>query len=160
MEPRIEILEPKKLIGIHQEMSLAENKTSELWQKFMPRRNWVKNRLTSDYISMQIYRENQNTMFSPTTLFKKWAAVEVLNHEDIPDNMEPYSLDGGRYAVFIHKGPASSFPNTMQYIFGNWLPESKYELDNREHFEVLPVGYSAVDPEAQEEVWIPIKKAL
>ena len=58
MQPRIEILKPKKLIGIHMEMSLANNKTAELWQKFMPRRAEVKNRLTTDYISMQKYSES------------------------------------------------------------------------------------------------------
>ena len=63
MESRIELLKPKKLVGIHMEMSLSNNKTSELWQRFMPRRNEVKNRLTPDFISMQKYDENSN--FSP-----------------------------------------------------------------------------------------------
>ena len=46
----------------------------------------------------------------------------------------------------------------MKHIFGRWLPQSEYELDDREHFELLPEGYSPVDPEAEEEVWIPIKR--
>jgi AraC family transcriptional regulator len=106
---------------------------------------------------MQVYSGHQEKLFKPSALFEKWAAVEVVNHEDIPDGMEPYFLDGGKYAVFIHEGPASAAPETMQYIFGRWLPESEYELDNREHFEILPEGYNPVDPNAREEVWIPIK---
>ncbi len=157
MESRIEILKPKKLIGIHMEMSLSDNKTSELWQKFMPRRSEITDRTTSEYISMQVYDKTQKNLFSPTTLFEKWAVVEVLTQENIPDDMEPYSLNGGKYAVFIHKGPASEFPKTMQYIFGNWLLESEYELDNREHFEILPEDYSPIAQDAKEEVWIPIK---
>ncbi len=156
MESRIEALEPKKLVGIHKTMSLADNKTSELWRQFMPRRLEVKERTTSEYISMQVY-SGQDKLFNPSVLFEKWAAVEVINHEDIPDGMGPYFLDGGKYAVFIHEGPASAAPATMGYIFGRWLPESEYELDNREHFEVLPEGYSPVDPNAREEVWVPIK---
>ncbi|MCP4107394.1 MAG: GyrI-like domain-containing protein [Desulfobacteraceae bacterium] len=157
MESRIEILKPKKLIGIHMEMSLSVNKTAELWQKFMPRRSEVTNRSTSEYISMQVYDKDQNNLFSSTTLFEKWAAVEVLSQENIPDDMEPYSLNGGKYAVFIHKGPADEFLKTMQHIFGSWLPESEYKLDNREHFEILPEGYSPIAPDAREEVWVPIK---
>ncbi len=157
MESRIEIIEPKKLIGMNIEMSLSNNKTSELWQKFMPRREEVKNRVNSDCISMQVYDKNQKNLFSPTTQFIKWAIVEVYTYENIPDEMESYSLSGGKYAVFIHNGPAKTFPKTMQYVFESWFPESEYELDNREHFEILPEDYNPINPEAREEVWIPVK---
>jgi len=155
MEPRIEILELKKLIGIRMEMSLSNNKTTELWQQFMPRRGEIKNRLTTDFISMQKYGENW--AFAPDSLFEKWATVEVLSFAELPPNMETYLIQGGKYAVFIHHGPASAAAKTMQYIFSEWLPKSTYTLDNREHFEVLPDDYSPVDPNAKEEIWIPIK---
>ncbi|MFC1533090.1 GyrI-like domain-containing protein [Thermodesulfobacteriota bacterium] len=155
MEPRIEILKAKKLIGIHKEMSLSNNKTAELWQEFMPRRAEVKNIITTDYISMEKYGKNWN--FSPDSLFEKWAAVEVSSFAEVPSNMESYLLRGGKYVVFIHHGPASAAFKTMQYIFADWLPKSSVELDNREHFEILSEGYSPVDPEAKEEIWIPIK---
>lgn len=38
MEPRIETLIEKKLVGKRMTMSLAENKTAILWQSFMPKR--------------------------------------------------------------------------------------------------------------------------
>jgi len=157
MESRIELIKPKKLIGMHMEMSLANNRTAELWQKFMPRRKEIKNRINSDYISMQVYEEYRENLFAPNTLFKKWAVVEVSTFDELPEGMETYSLPGGMYAVFIHNGPAATFPKTMQYIFGIWFPESEYELDNREHFEILPENYNPADPNAREEVWIPIK---
>lgn len=156
MEPRIEMLKPKRLIGIHMEMSLSNNKTAELWQQFMPRRAEVKNRLTADFISMQKYGENWN--FSPDSLFEKWATVEVSSFAEVPPNMETYLLQGGKYAVFLHRGPASAAVKTMQYIFGQWLTKSAYVLDNREHFEILPDGYSPVDTNATEEIWVPIKQ--
>ncbi len=83
--------------------------------------------------------------------------TEIIPHGDIPDKMESYSLSGGKYAVFIHNGPVNTFPETMRYIFESWLPISEYEIDNREHFEILPENYNPMDPEAREEVWIPIK---
>lgn len=158
MEPRIEILESKKLIGMRLKMSQMENKTAQLWQTFMPRRAEVESRSTSEYISMQIFDDTQSELFDPNTMFEKWAAIEVSNHETIPTGMEPYTMKGGMYAVFIHKGLPSDFPKTMGHIFGSWLPGSKYELDNREHFELLPESYRPDDPNAEEEVWIPIKE--
>lgn len=137
---------------------MVNNKTAELWQTFMPRRAEVKNRTSTDYISMQKYGENWT--FSPDSLFVKWAAVEVSSLENVAPNMETYVLREGKYAVFIHHGPASAAAKTMQYIFGEWLPGSGYMLDSREHFEILPEGYSPVDPDATEEIWIPIKDKL
>ncbi len=157
MEPRIETIKAKYLVGMHMEMTLSDNKTQELWQRFMPLRGQVKNRVNSDYISMQVYDENQENLFAPDTPFTKWAVVEVERIEEIPPEMKTYTLNGGMYAVFIHNGPVTTFPKTMRSIFGSWLPESTYELDNREHFEVLPENYQPMAPDAREEVWIPIR---
>ena len=101
MEPKIVLLELKKLIGIKIEMSFSRDKTMELWQNFMPRRSEVTNRATAEYISMQIYGENENEIFSPSALFEKWAAVEVSKFPVLPSGMESYMLHGGKYAVFI-----------------------------------------------------------
>lgn len=158
MEPGIEILGPRKLIGIRMEMSLSDNKTAELWRKFMPGRSKIKNRVTGDFISMQNYGENWN--FSPDELFEKWAAVEVSSFTEVPPDMETYLLEGGKYAVFIHYGPAAAAADTMKYIFGEWLPRTEYSLDNREHFEILPEGYNPMDPHAEEEIWVPIREKI
>lgn len=105
---------------------------------------------------MQIYPDNWD--FSPDTLFEKWAAVEVSSFSDLPHHMDTYSLEGGLYAVFVHQGPAHEAARTMHSIFGQWLPQSEYSLDNREYFEILPENYSPVDPDASEEIWIPVVK--
>ena len=156
MEPRIEIIESKKLIGIRMRMSLSDNKTAELWRRFMPRRSELKNRTSTGFISMQNYGANWN--FSPDAQFEKWAAVEVTSFSEVPSDMEIYLLQSGKYAVFTHRGPATEAVKTMKYIFGEWLPGSTYTLDNREHFEILPEGYSPQDPQAKEEIWIPVKE--
>lgn len=157
MTPKIETLKSKKLIGIRMEMSLAADETMVLWQKFMPRRGKINNRTDADYISMQNYGDNW--AFHPRALFEKWAAVEVDSFAEIPAGMESYVLGGGKYAVFIHRGPASTAGKTIQYIFKDWLPISGYILDIREHFEKLPEGYDPTDPAAEEEIWIPVRES-
>ncbi len=160
MQPSIETLQPKSLVGMRQKMSLAANTTAELWRRFMPRRREVQSRVTNEYISMQVYSGPGDDEFNPETEFEKWAAVEVANHDSMPDGMESYALTRGQYAVFVHEGPASAAPETMRHIFAVWLPNSGYELDAREHFEVLPESYDPRDPQAREEVWIPIRQVL
>jgi len=95
--------------------------------------------------------------FNPNTGFEKWAAVETSDFNDIPEELETYTLKGGLCAVFVHKGPASEFQKTFQFIFSQWLPKSEYELDTRAHFELLGNKYENNDPNSEEEVWIPIK---
>ena len=158
MKPRIETLPEKKLVGKRLKMSLSNNKTFELWQSFMSHRKDIKNAITADLYCVQVFDNSHNfNDFNPTTEFEKWATIEVSDFSEIPDDMETYILTGGLYAVFIYKGAASAFYTTFQYIFGTWLPNSEYELDNREHFEILGDKYKNEDPSSEEEIWIPIK---
>jgi len=157
MEPRIEILKEKKLIGKHIVMSLADNKTAELWKSFMPRRKEVTNILTSEFISMAIYKPTHFMDFKPTHEFEKWAVIEVYDFDIVPNDMETFTLKGGRYAVFDYKGSSNDI-RIFQYILGEWLPNSDFLLDDRPHFEVLGDKYKNADPNSEEEIWIPIKK--
>ena len=137
MEPRIEILKEKKLIGKRFTMTFAENRTNELWSGFMPRRKEIRS-LNSDLISLQVYDKSYNfTRFDLNKPFEKWAVVEVADFDTVPDEMETFILPGGMYVVFLHRGPASEGPGTFGYIFGRWIPNSKYDIDDRPHFEIL-----------------------
>lgn len=157
MKPRIEVLGEKKLIGMRMNMSLTENRTAELWQGFMSRRKEIKNSIGTDLYSVQVYEDTYFSNFSPSADFEKWAASEVKDFETVPDEMETLVLSGGLYAVFLHKGAASTAPETFQHIFGKWLPDSEYALDNKPHFEILGTKYKNGDPTSEEEIWIPIK---
>jgi AraC family transcriptional regulator len=156
MTPRIKKLNEKKLIGKRLSMSLAENKTGDLWKSFIPRRREIVNNLTNDMISMQVYKSTHFADFKPTNQFEKWATVEVANFDNVPNGMETFILTDGLYAVFDYKG-LSTDNGIFQYIFGTWLPTSDYDLDDRPHFEVLGDKYKNNDPTSEEEIWIPIQ---
>lgn len=155
MQNRIEILTPKKLVGKYLTMSFLNNRTGELWQSFMPHRKKITNVVNSNLFSLQVYPKGFD--FGLATEFEKWALAEVTNFEEIPENMEAFNLNGGLYAVFLYKGSSLDFQKPFQYIFGTWLPNSGYELDDRPHFELLGEKYKNNDPNSEEEIWIPIK---
>ena len=154
MTPRIEILIEKKLIGKRLQMSLANNKTHELWRSFMPKRTEIQNTINSDLFAVQVYEPSYFEAFNPNTLFEKWATLEVTNFDNIPADMESFTLSGGLYAVFELKGHDIAI---FDYIFRTWIPNSKYDLDHRPHFEILGAKYKKDDPNSEEEIWIPIK---
>lgn len=159
MNPRIEALAEKRLIGQSIKMSLHKNKTGQLWGKFAPRIGEIKNKTSEDKISMQIYPPLYYKRFNPSFEFEKWAAVEVNDLDNIPDDMKSFILKEGMYAVFDHKG-SSTDGSIYEYIFSKWLPKSIYEVDDRPHFEILGSKYKNNDPDSEEEIWIPIRKRL
>ncbi|MGN7784602.1 GyrI-like domain-containing protein [Niabella sp. 22666] len=156
IEPRIETISEKKLIGKRLTMSFAHYNIGELWQSFAPRRKEITNNLTIDLISLVIYGPEHFIDFKPTNEFERWAAVEVADFESVPTGMETFILPGGLYAVFDYKG-SSADHSIFQYIFGTWLPASNYILSNRPHFEVLGDKYKNNDPLSEEQIWIPIQ---
>lgn len=156
MTPEIKTLNEKKLVGKRLTMSIANNKTGELWRSFMPGRKEITNNLTNDLISLVVYKPTHFSDFKPTNEFERWATVEVTDFDHVPNEMETFILPKGLYAVFNYKG-LSSDHSIFHHIFGTWLPNSDYFLDNRPHFEVLGDKYKNDDPASEEEIWIPIR---
>lgn len=157
MEPRIEIAAEKKLVGKRLTMSYADYKIGELWSSFMPKRKEVMNSLSNDLLSLVIYKPNHFVDFKLTNEFERWAAVEVEDFVNVPDELETFVLPSGLYAVFNYRGSSTDSASFYQQIFTKWLPNSDYILDTRPHFEVLGVKYKNNDPASEEEIWIPIK---
>ncbi|MCC6724478.1 MAG: GyrI-like domain-containing protein [Saprospiraceae bacterium] len=155
MQSTITTLSAKKLVGKHLTMSLANNLTGQLWGSFMPRRQEVQNAIGTDLYSLQVYPTGHFERFAPQNEFVKWALVEVTDFENIPEGMEGFELPGGLYAVFPHRGMDTSI---FQYIYGVWLPQSGYQLDERPHFELLGERYKQGSPESEEDIWVPIRR--
>lgn len=135
------------------ENNLTNDITVKLWKSFIPFVKEIKKRASDDFISLSIYSDNHTVNKD----YSKWATVEVENFHNIPKGLNKHTINEGLYAVATHIGSADTFYETQNYILNSWLPGSSYILDNREHFEVLPVNYNPMDPNATEELWVPIK---
>tara|TARA_Y100000385_G_scaffold273248_1_gene314934 strand:- start:154 stop:633 length:480 start_codon:yes stop_codon:yes gene_type:complete len=159
METEIIQFEKITLVGIKISTSLSEDKTFNLWNSFMKRVSEIKGRKDENYYSVQRYPNDADmSSFTPITVFEKWAAVAVKDIANIPAGMESVQIDAGTYAKFRHKGVATDFFRTSQYIYGTWLPSSGYDLRTAHHFEIMSSDYKGPnDPDSEEDVYIPIK---
>lgn len=159
IDPRIETLPTTHLVGQKTTMSFANNKTFQLWQSFSPRKKELKNRINNDLYSVEIYPNTQFFQkFDPTQNFEKWAAIAVSEIEDVPTDMSSITIPEGLYAVFHYKGKPSEIQDTFQYIYGQWLPNSEYEMGDRPYFALMGKKYKGEHPDSEEEFLIPIKK--
>lgn len=157
MDFRIETIAIKKLVGKKVIMSISSDRTWELWHSFMSRRKEIKNAIGHDLFNVKVYDPSYFDNFNPNTEFEKMAVVEVTDFDLVPEGMETFILTGGLYAVFNYKGSANEGAKAFQYIFGTWLPDFEYVLDNRPHFDLLGEKYKNDDPVSEEELWIPVK---
>jgi AraC family transcriptional regulator len=159
MQPEIRFIAEKKLAGMYITMTLAENRTPQLWQQFMPRHTEIVTAVTDELISMQVYDAAvaQAGYMTPQSVHQRWAAKEVTDFNAAPAGFETYVLPEGLYAVFTYCGTPQNAAPFFRKIFLEWLPSSEYVLDNRPHFEVLGPKYKHNDPESEEEVFIPVR---
>jgi len=155
--PNIITLPEKKLVGQYLEMSLQNNKTFALFSGFMPNKTAIKDALSQEVFEVMVYNQDYFKHFSPTNSFTKWGCLEVKDYSNIPNNMTPLDLPGGQYAVFNYKALTKGFGQLMGYIMSSWLPQSKYQLDSRPHFNILGKAYKPNSPDSEEMVYIPIK---
>ncbi len=155
MQAKFETLSPKTLIGQQMSMSLSQNRTGGLFRAFMPRRTEITQTKDLLVYDLRIYPPGYFQSFSPSAEFVKWALVEVEPGTAVPAGMELFQLEGGRYAVFTPNTGAND-PEIFQYIFAEWLPNADFQLDDRPHFERLDPKGKKNNPDAEQEVWIPI----
>jgi AraC family transcriptional regulator len=157
MQPKITLIHPQKVIGKSLITSLLEDDSYQLWNSFMKRRKELKNKLSNDLYAIRVYEGVQYfEQFNPANKFKKFATAPVFDFNNVPEDMEAFTVEGGLYAVFHYKAAEHSIQDFYQYIFGTWLLNTRYKLDNRAHFEVLGDKYKYNDPNSEEDIWIPI----
>ncbi|MCW5517648.1 GyrI-like domain-containing protein [Muriicola sp. Z0-33] len=156
LQPEFEHLAEKKLVGISLEMSLAHNLTHELFSTFMPRRQEIPNALNTFVYALQVYPKAYFMKFEPSRRFKKYALIEVADYDKVPEQMEQFTLPEGGYAVFTQRGKDAGF-EVFDYIFTKWLPNSKYLLDDRPHFEKIIGNKDKSDTDISELIYIPVR---
>ena len=71
--------------------------------------------------------EAENLRYDACFTFKKEVEPE--------GNIGVKVIPGGKYAVFKYKGPYTNLIHVYDYIYRNWLPNSKYEIKDQPCFE-------------------------
>lgn len=152
---RFETIAARQLIGLSAKMSIKEDYTAALFSQFI--KSMISQNTTIPGFIYDLRIFDPAMELHPEALFIKWAAVEKNSSNDYPSPFKDYSMPGGLYAIFLHKGPAMAAFQTFHYIFEKWLPESGLSIANRPHFDLLPKGYKPHDNNASHEIWIPVE---
>jgi AraC family transcriptional regulator len=86
------------------------------------------------------------------------ACVVVSKEVEPQGEVGVKNIEGGKYAIFLHKGPYENFKYSYEYIFGTWLPESGEELRDAPCLEKYLNSPDDTKPEKlKTEIMVPLK---
>jgi AraC family transcriptional regulator len=123
------------------------------WNNFLQRVDEIKYKIDSTTAyGISFDSEYKNS-------FCYFAGFEVSSVEEIPKGMMIKKVPTSKYAVFSYKGneEMKKFYGTLDFIFGNWLPKSGYELLHEvDMIEIFTESYKNGD-EMEYDICIPLK---
>ena len=152
MEPEIVIRPEVKIIGIARQYQEDDLDIETLWSAFRPNVSQIENRVGCN--AFGIYEEYQEN--DTNVEFSYICSVEVSDFDHVPEGMISRVIPEHLYAVFQHKGAISSLPETLKYIWGSWLPKSRYDYVEKPDFELYAPGNQPETAEKMLFLHIPI----
>jgi AraC family transcriptional regulator len=89
--------------------------------------------------------------------FEYIAGVEISKLDDLPDKYRWVEVQPQQYAVFEHQGALDTLPQTFQYIWKTWLPQSGRQAADAPEFERYSEDFNPTLNTGVLEIWLPIK---
>ncbi|MGH8334272.1 MAG: GyrI-like domain-containing protein, partial [Pseudomonas sp.] len=89
--------------------------------------------------------------------FEYIAGVEISKLDDLPEKYRWVEVQPQHYAVFEHKGSLDMLPQTFQYIWKTWLPQSGYQAADAPEFERYSEDFNPKLNTGVLEIWLPLK---
>jgi len=84
--------------------------------------------------------------------------VEKLGEAGAPDGFEEWTIPANTWAMFKCVGAMPlAIQDMWKRIYGEWLPQSKYEIAQSYDIEYYTDGDNA-SPDYVSEIWIPVKE--
>ena len=133
----------------------ATSEIGRLWGQFSPRITKIPGRIGNATYGICCKLDEKS---SDPDHFTYLAAIETSSLDAIPDGMVGIELPAREYAVFTYDGGIGpDLPKTMQAIFGDWLPNSEFELDG-EDFEYYDDQFDGSTGTGRFYIYVPVKR--
>lgn len=143
-----------KLVGLSFYYDLQEkNDLSNSWSHLMTSLEKVKHKIEPHrFYQMQYWFPDQD---SEMPYF--YIAVEVKAFEDIPIQLTAKLIPKQQYLKFYHRGLANQVGYTYQYIYNDYLPDTRYQLPHCYNFEYYGEQHlGPYDENSISEIYIPV----
>jgi AraC family transcriptional regulator len=155
--PEFKALDAFYLVGCADEFEPGQTEgISELWQKFAPRIHTVRNAVGEATYGLC---SPPDAAAKDPERFRYIASVRTENLDEIPEGMVGAHVPARNYAVFEYSdGIGPALPRTLQYIFGEWLPDSTFEADGAD-FEYYDDKFDPATGTGTFYIYVPVRQA-
>jgi AraC family transcriptional regulator len=112
--------------------------------------------LAADSVSLGIYYDDPET--TPVDQLRAHACVTVADStREAPAGFELLTLNGGEFAVGVHRGPYTALKDSYRWLFGQWLPSSGRDAAGAPCFEVyVSDPGTTAPPDLVTEICVPL----
>ncbi len=124
----------------------------KLWEKFVPHLGNVPGQIGEVTYGVCCNPDGKGG-------FEYIAGVEISKLDDLPELYRWIEIQPQHYAVFKHEGALDTLPQTFQYIWKTWLPQSGHEAADAPEFERYSDDFNPKLNTGVLEIWIPLKTA-
>jgi AraC family transcriptional regulator len=132
IDVRIESLPTRRLLAIahHGDYQLVGTAFEKLYGVAM-----AQGLLGPDTVSLGIYYDDPDA--TPHDQLRSHACLSVPETlSSAPEGCELLTLEGGPFAIGIHRGPYQQLHESYRWLFGQWLPSSGRDAANRPCHEI------------------------
>jgi AraC family transcriptional regulator len=132
IDVRIETLPTRRLLAVahrgdYQQVNLAFQKVFTVAM--------AQGLLQADTVSLGIYYDDPDV--TPPDQLRSHACLTVPETmSSVPDGCELLTLEGGEFAIGIHRGSYRTLKESYRWLFGQWLPSSGRDTANRPCHEI------------------------
>lgn len=149
IETRIVKKSAFKVVGMEWHSIKSQGSIPDMWERFNMREHEIRNKVKPD-VAYGICITDHEQEFSYVAGFE-------VHTEEIPDGMISLAVPEQTYAVFSHRGKLDGIGKTMNWVYGNWLPQSGLQPVLGMDFELYDERFLGTDNDATEiDLYVPI----
>ena len=154
LKPSIKMVKTKKVIFVQSIGSYSDEGTGKAWDKVC---EFAQDKKLFGWKTEFIGISHDDPSITDSEKLRYEACIVISKDIKPEGEIGVKEIVGGKYAVFMHKGPYENFQQTYDAIYKKWLPESGYELNEQPCFELYLNEPKKTKPEnLKTEIYIPI----
>ncbi len=161
LEPKFEVRGPILVVGMAGSFKNGSfMQIGQLWDKFSTRMHEVEN-VKQDYALGVCMASHPDVPQAPEHTMVYMAGLPVESIDTIPDGMTSCAIPRANYAVFTHKGSLDKLPETINYIWGTWIPKnvSTHHHGNGPDFELYDARFDPATRSGEFDIYVPVEPA-
>jgi AraC family transcriptional regulator len=152
--PRIEAREAMLIAGLseHYQCAAGAGGIPAQWQRFVDFLGSIPDQKGEDTFGVVYNTDDEGSM-------DYLCGVEVEGFSRLPQGLSSLRLAARRYAIFFHPDHVASIRASWNYIWNEWLPQSRFELADAPILEHYDRRFNPRTGAGGVELWVPLHNA-